>query len=129
MVLVVDDEPIITRTLQRWLTRPDATPRFEVLTANSPASALEHLDRGVIPQLMVCDIVMPGIPGPVLIHQIERRIGPVPVVFITGFARSEVPAELAARPSTRILEKPFPLERLWAEMLAVLGAASAEPTG
>lgn len=119
-VLVVDDEPIITRTLQRWLGRPNAEPKFRVVTANSPSDALALIEQGMRPTLIVCDIVMPGTPGPVLINQIERKLGPLPVVFITGFARSEVPPELAARPSTRIVEKPFPLERLWTEMLAVL---------
>src|SRR3982750_3885538 len=57
-ILVVDDSPLATKIMSTLFTREG----YDVLTAGSGEEALEHLGR-VTPDLVVTDIMMPGIDG------------------------------------------------------------------
>ena len=56
-VLVIDDEPQITRTLQRWLSK-----FADVVTANTAREGLEKLHQSYF-ALVLCDLNMPGMSG------------------------------------------------------------------
>jgi pilus assembly protein CpaE len=79
-ILVVDDSPLATKIMSTLFTREG----YEVLTAGSGEEALEHLGR-VTPDLVVTDIMMPGIDGYELCHQIRVRphLRGIPVLAIT----------------------------------------------
>ncbi len=68
IVLVVDDEPVITRTLVTILNK--LSNEFVAIGATSAAEALT-LVRGVRPDLVLLDVVMPGVTQ--LEHAIEMR--------------------------------------------------------
>jgi len=57
-ILVIDDEPQITRVLRAALTAQS----FDVRTANDPEEGL-RLFREWLPDLVVTDLMMPGISG------------------------------------------------------------------
>ena len=67
-ILVVDDSPLATKIMSTLFTREG----YNVLTAGSGEEALEQLGR-VTPDLVVTDIMMPGIDGYELCHQIRVR--------------------------------------------------------
>src|SRR3954462_8783774 len=79
-ILVVDDSPLATKIMSTLFTREG----YDVLTAGSGEEALEHLGR-VTPDLVVTDIMMPGIDGYELCHQIRVRphLRGIPVLAIT----------------------------------------------
>src|SRR3954468_13613220 len=78
-ILVVDDSPLATKIMSTLFTREG----YDVLTAGSGEEALEHLGR-VTPDLVVTDIMMPGIDGYELCHQIRVRphLRGIPVLAI-----------------------------------------------
>jgi PAS domain S-box-containing protein len=87
-ILVIDDEPDARAIVKRMLEECEAT----VSTAGSAAEGLK-LVRQVRPDVLVCDIGMPGEDGYQLIRNV-RRLGPeaggdVPAVALTALARSE----------------------------------------
>jgi signal transduction histidine kinase/CheY-like chemotaxis protein len=87
-VLVIDDEPDGRVVVKRMLEGCEAT----VITAASATEGLK-LARQVRPDVLVCDIGMPGEDGYQLIRNV-RRLGPeaggdVPAVALTALARSE----------------------------------------
>ena len=87
-IVVIDDEPDARMVVKRMLEECEAT----VFTAGSAAEGLK-LIRQVHPDVLVCDIGMPGEDGYQLIRNV-RRLGPdaggdVPAVALTALARSE----------------------------------------
>ncbi len=87
-VLVVDDDPDARELVRTLLARADAAIR----TAASADEALELL-RGDKPDLLLCDIGMPGRDGYQLIRAIRALPvsdgGKIPAIALTAFARSE----------------------------------------
>jgi len=82
-LLVVDDEPNVTRSLQRSLT-----PEHEVVIAHGARAALELLGRGNRYDLILCDVMMPGMTGMDLYQELNRMAPDQAkrVVFMTGGA-------------------------------------------
>lgn len=88
-ILVVDDETSITRLLKINL---ESTQEYEVLTENSAPHALAAA-REFNPDLILLDILMPGVDGGYLASQFqeETRFRNVPIVFLTAaVTKSEV---------------------------------------
>jgi CheY-like chemotaxis protein len=115
-VLVVDDEPDVRDTLFRML-KPR---RYNVVLADSGAAALRVLDEGVAPDLVLSDVVMPGMTGFDLAYRARQRRPELKFLFITGYAervsgmddRSEL---------DKVLTKPIMPSDLRHEVAALIG--------
>jgi two-component system, cell cycle sensor histidine kinase and response regulator CckA len=111
-VLVVDDETAVRRFAARVLQRDG----YEVLEAADGHEALEMLRAGqVVVDLIVSDIVMPRINGVELMQSVAESHPHVPVVLMSGYATAAL-SELGIATPCSILPKPFPAERLLAEV-------------
>jgi CheY-like chemotaxis protein len=120
-VLVVDDEPNVTASLQRALGT-----EHEVATANSARDALRMLvqDRGF--DIILCDVMMPGMTGMDLYAELGRSAPEVAgrVVFMTGGAFTpRAVSFLQGVPNPKI-GKPLNLEEL--RMLVTRRAVEAQ---
>ncbi|ADM09186.1 response regulator [Parvularcula bermudensis HTCC2503] len=82
-ILVVDDDPIDQRFIARALDQLDDTVRLEI--ASSGDEALHALDRPEPPDLIVLDLMMPGIDGRRLLLQLEGHDdwSEIPVVVLS----------------------------------------------
>ncbi|MBA2505385.1 MAG: response regulator, partial [Thermoleophilaceae bacterium] len=79
-MLVVDDEPTIAEVVSRYLERAGYTP----LTAGDGHRALE-LAAGETPDLIVLDLMLPGIDGLSVLKQLRDSGGRrVPVILLTA---------------------------------------------
>jgi pilus assembly protein CpaE len=85
-ILVVDDSPLATKVMSNLFAREG----YSVIAAGSGEEALEQLER-VTPDLVVTDIMMPGIDGYELCHQIRARpqLRGIPVLAITTITELE----------------------------------------
>lgn len=111
-VLVVDDEAAVRRFAVRVLQRDG----YDVLEAADGHEALEMLRAGqVTVDLIVSDIVMPRINGVELMQAVSESHPGVPVVLMSGYATAAL-SELGIATPCSILPKPFPAERLLAEV-------------
>ena len=83
-ILVVDDEPSITRMLKLNL---EQTNEYEVMMENSPDLALQTA-KVFRPDLILLDILMPGKDGGELASEFQAsaKLEKVPVVFLTAAA-------------------------------------------
>ena len=113
-ILVVDDEPVVTEVVERYLRLEG----FEVATADNGEQAL-RLARELAPDLVVLDLMLPGIDGLEVCRSL-RQESPVPIVMLT--ARGEetdriVGLELGA---DDYVIKPFSPRELVARIKAVL---------
>ncbi len=124
-VLVVDDEPTLRSVLRRSLTREGYT----VLVAEDGARALA-LARSHTANidLLITDVVMPGLTGLELARQLLLERPTLGVLFISGFTFEEsVPATDLAQ-GTAYLPKPFDTKVLLAkvhELLAICAEGAA----
>ena len=86
-ILVVDDEPGMTRMLRRNL---ESTGRYEVRTENSGEAALPAA-RDFHPDFILLDVMMPGVDGGEVAARLkeDKVLQNVPVVFLTAIVKQE----------------------------------------
>ena len=74
-ILIVDDEPDVAELFRQRFRREVRQGLYVLHFAYSAEEALEKLDTGVRPQLIVIlsDINMPGMDGLALLREIKRR--------------------------------------------------------
>jgi CheY-like chemotaxis protein len=103
-VLVVDDDPLILEVLKTVLDLEE----FDVVTAADGEAGLERL-REQRPDVVVCDVMMPGIDGLEVCRRIkaERETADLPVVLLTARDRAEDRAAGEAAGCDAYLTKPF----------------------
>ena len=88
-ILVVDDERELLTSIQRILTRE----KMEVITATCAEEALLALQQSLAPDLVISDLMMPGIGGLELLKMMQAKMPEVPVILITAHATLETAIE------------------------------------
>lgn len=113
-VLVVDDEPQITRVLRHSLT----AHRYDVRTAADGLSALDTF-RDWHPDLIITDLQMPEMDGIELCYEI-RKVSKLPIIILSvkGEERTKVAALDAG--ADDYVTKPFGIDELLARVRAAL---------
>ena len=84
-VLVVDDEDTVRRTLVRLLRRRG----MDITDCAGAAEALEHLEAGLAPVVVISDYRMPRMDGVQFLSQVKERWPRIRRVMITGFSEPE----------------------------------------
>ena len=121
-ILVIDDEPQITRVLRAAL----AAQGFDVRTANDPDEGL-RVFRDWSPDLVITDLMMPGISGVEVCRAIRSRSAtPVLVLSVREHERSKVEALDAG--ADDYVTKPFGIQELLARVRAHLRRAPERTT-
>jgi CheY-like chemotaxis protein len=103
IVLLVDDEELIRMSTAAML----GDLGYAVTEASSAEAALEIVERGLVPDLLLTDHLMPGLTGTELAHRISERSPATKALIISGYAEVEVIA-----PEIPRLAKPFREEDL-----------------
>lgn len=118
-ILVVDDEPQITRVLRRSLQ----THGYDVRTAADGEAALDVL-HDWSPELVVTDLSMPGMDGIELCRRI-RATNQVPLIVLSVKGEEQTKVRALDAGADDYLTKPFGMEELLARMRAALRRARA----
>lgn len=118
-ILLVEDEENVRRVTGRLLERLG----FRVLLASSAEEALELYEgRGVRPDLVLTDVVMPGLTGFELAERLRASDPDLPILFTSGYTSRELGRTPDAPPSP-FLPKPFSMEELDRSVREALGTA------
>lgn len=124
LILVVDDEPAIVRLVRAKLQADG----YAVITAARGEEALELLDEER-PDLIVLDLMMPGMDGFETLRHIRER-GQTPVIMLTARSGDADKLRGLQGGADDYLTKPFNPDELSARVGAVLRrAAGAAPAG
>ena len=116
-ILVVDDEAAVRRFAARVLERDG----FGVLEATDGVQALEMVrEQNVAVEAVVSDIVMPRMNGVELMDALAASHPDLPVILMSGYATAAL-SEMGIASPCSILPKPFPAERLLAEVHRCIG--------
>ena len=122
-VLIVDDEPDILRLVQTVLARDG----YKVVTANDGEGALEKTRKGdVVPDLLVTDVVMPGLSGPMVAEQLIQEIPGLKVLFISAFEDRQVVRRYVRDAGYEMISKPFQIEELSTKVRQLLDGAAPQ---
>ena len=120
-ILVVDDDELVSRTLQRALKLYD----YQVMVAHSGADGL-HLARRHRPDLLVLDVLMPGTDGFQVCRQVrgDPLLKEVPILFLTAKSKDEDKIEGFRAGADDYLPKPFNMQELQLRIEAILRRTS-----
>jgi CheY-like chemotaxis protein len=103
-ILLAEDEPSLRQLMARVLR----TQGYTVLEAADGHEALALAQaNGVKIQLLLTDVIMPGLSGKTLAEWLGQVNPAVRVLFISGYINNNAVRDAMSRPGTFFLQKPF----------------------
>jgi DNA-binding response OmpR family regulator len=119
--MVVDDEPMVISLVTTVLDREG----FRTVGTSDPMGALEvAADPTVKPDLLLTDVTMPLLNGPVLARLIQRDLPGTRILFMTAHSPS-LDEEHGIPYGADILRKPFRVGELLERVRRALGMQSS----
>ena len=108
ILLVEDEKGVRDIAVMHLISRG-----YEVLAAEDGEEALEILeDEAGTFDLVISDVVMPGMDGPALIKAAKEQLGDARVIFISGYAERDLAKKLDDDREVSFLPKPFSVRQL-----------------
>jgi two-component system KDP operon response regulator KdpE len=120
-ILVVDDEPQITRVLRASLS----SSGYEVLLARDGVEAFD-LFRESAPDLVITDLFMPRMDGIELTRAI-RQLGDTPVIILSVREQETMKVAALDEGADDYVTKPFSMQELLARVRAQLRKSARQP--
>jgi two-component system cell cycle sensor histidine kinase/response regulator CckA len=106
-VLLVEDEPMVRSVAERALTRHG----YQVITADNGEEALEIVARGEPIDLLISDVVMPGMDGPTMVREARKSRPELKILFMSGYAEEQLRKSIDIE-NVNFLPKPFSVTEL-----------------
>ncbi|MDO8805120.1 MAG: response regulator [Elusimicrobiota bacterium] len=118
-ILLVEDEESLRRLVRRVLS----SGGYTVLTASCGMEALKELEqRGHPVDLVVTDVVMPGMSGRELAREVARKGLAGRILYMSGYTDDAIVKHGVLEPGLAFIYKPFTIDGLLAKVRAVLDA-------
>ncbi len=123
-ILVVDDEPDVPEMFRQRFRREVRQGTYVLHFAGSGEEALDTLDTGVRPELIVIlsDINMPGMDGLALLRAIKARWPEYPVMMVTAYGDDERRRRASQLGASEFIAKPVDFDALKAQLRQLPGA-------
>jgi signal transduction histidine kinase/ActR/RegA family two-component response regulator len=116
-ILVVEDDGMLRVLTQQALVDEG----YRVLVAGNGDAALRLLADGAEDiDLLVTDVVMPGMSGPELAREVRSRYGRIRILFMSGYGDDAVVGPHATSKLEPLLRKPFDLDELARQVRTLL---------
>jgi two-component system, cell cycle sensor histidine kinase and response regulator CckA len=122
-VLVVDDDAEIRKLVAAMLTGKG----YRVLIADSGENAIRQWTKHPETDLLLTDVVIPGMSGPIIADRILELSPDIKVLFMTGYHDTQVVQRFVVDKGYSLLIKPFTLAQLGALIQAALAGEEAQP--
>ncbi len=108
-ILLVEDEDLILKMGQEMLEKLG----YKVITANSPAKALRQVaDRSEKIDLMITDVVMPGMNGRQLADKMQRFNPAIKILYMSGYTSNVIVHRGVLEKGVHLIQKPFSIADL-----------------
>ena len=117
-VLIVDDDPIVLGLLEEQVS----VYGYQPILASSGEEALEIANQKDKIDLLLTDIIMPGINGIDLAKQFVTLYPETRILFMSGFMCPSI-AHFIPDDEKAFLQKPFPTNTLIAKMRSILSGS------
>jgi len=116
-ILLVEDEDMVRAVAERALTRQG----YVVTTARDGEEGLARVREGGSFDLVVSDVVMPGMDGPAMARELRRIAPSLPVLFMSGYAEEQLRNEIDIE-NMHFIPKPFSVQQIGSKVAEVLTA-------
>ncbi len=108
-ILVVEDEESLRKLMDAILSRLG----FKVTLAENGGAALSLMeDEGLAPDLVITDMVMPGISGAMMVDRLRRNRPNLEVLYMSGYTEDTIVNQGVHDPWTSFIHKPFSIKDL-----------------
>lgn len=105
-ILLIEDDIALRGLLGELLEKLG----YSVITALSPAHAISIIDDETVGfDLLITDVLLPGISGPQLANHVRKRRPHTKVLFISGHTAEILPESFELADNASFLQKPFSL--------------------
>ena len=74
-------------------------------------AALELLEGGLAPDLLISDVVMPTMDGPTMVREVRKSRPDLPVLFMSGYAEEQLRKSIDLD-NVAFLPKPFSVQQI-----------------
>ncbi|MET4132191.1 two-component system cell cycle sensor histidine kinase/response regulator CckA [Porphyrobacter sp. MBR-155] len=121
-LLLVEDEDMVRIVAERALVRAG----YDVTACASGEEGLAAIAApGAAFDIVVSDVVMPGMDGPAMVRAIRARLPQMPVLFMSGYAEEQLRRDINI-PDMHFIAKPFSVAAIGDKVGAVLRQTRAE---
>lgn len=118
LVLVVEDEVAVRGLLEKNLERLGYSVR---IAANGGEALLAVEEEGLRPDLLLSDVVMPGMSGTILVQRLRKDLPELKVLFMSGYTDDTVIQHGVLDAETPFMQKPFTVATLATKVSQALG--------
>lgn len=122
-VLVAEDEPLVRSIVVKMLTAAGC----EVHAVNDGQRLLDELAASAHADVVVTDLMMPGLSGGRLLSAIETLRPGCPLIVMTGYTGEDIAELLTGVCRHELLRKPFTQAQLLRALESVLGTVEPQP--
>lgn len=117
-VLLVEDEVTITEMISEMLEKLG----YQVLATSDPNEALELAGQSDGIELLITDVIMPGMDGKTLADKLSARYPLLKTLFISGYTADVIASQGVLHQGVHFLEKPFSRKELGSKIREVIQA-------
>ena len=117
-MLVLDDDPAVRTALTEVLTAAG----YRVSAVATGTEALARVAAGALPEILVTDVLLPGLSGPEVAARLKRIRPGVAVVFVSGYSATALAERDLVAADSAFLQKPFSTDELLHAVEEVLAA-------
>jgi excisionase family DNA binding protein len=107
-ILLVDDDP----RLREYMRVNLEIEGYTVVEAGSAEEGMAALESQQTPQLILLDVMMPGVDGWEMLQRVQERHGTIPVIMFSGQVDAKSAADARKRGASGFIGKPFDPQQL-----------------
>lgn len=116
-ILLVEDEDMVRAVAERALARAG----YSVFACADGEAGLAAIGKNEPFDLILSDVVMPGMDGPTMARAIRRIRPDIPIVFMSGYAEEQLRRDIDI-PDMHFVAKPFSVQQISDVVSGVLAA-------
>ena len=117
-ILIVEDEESLAVLFQKMVSKFN----YNVTVANCGAEAIGKIENGLQPDLIISDVIMPGMNGKELADKVRQLVPTQKVLFMSGFTDNIIEPHGVLGSGIPFIQKPFSANEIAVKIKTLLTA-------